>query len=247
MKFKNYLFAILIAGINSGYGQKNITKTNLLYGPFFKTYQLAQERQITKRISIQTVVKARPASSLSMPSQFNSVEVEGDEYNPFVNLTMSGIGNTTEIRFYGKDKEALRGFYWGPYFHFMQYKVKSPTMTASFEDDNGTDYYADIQQVVKLTTIGGGLQIGAQWIVAKRICIDYCILGIGYSQLGVKAGIEAINSSSNFDFRNYGIESSFGGDLPVDATYEVNKESVTVGIKAPWPIFKMGLSIGFAY
>lgn len=228
---------------------KNISKTNILFGPFFKTPMVSQERALNDRISVQTTVRTRIPSSFHAPF-LTKANNDGESYNPFSSTKMSGIGNITEFRLYGKEKGVFHGLYGGVFFSYMHYKLESASFPAEFHDDNGVTYKADVTQTVKLNFTGGGFHFGVQGMIKDRICIDWTILGAGVSLVGLKAGIDATNTSANFDFRNYTEDvekTTFGVEkvLPVKKTVE--KESIAIGIKAPWILVRMGLSIGFAY
>ncbi|MDP2385812.1 MAG: hypothetical protein Q8M29_05545 [Bacteroidota bacterium] len=234
-------------GLNSG--RKNISKTNLLFGPFFKTVQVIQERKLSKRITTQTIAKTRIPSSFNA-SRFVKIDANGSSYNPFGSTKLSGIGNITEFRLYGKKKGAFKGFYGGVFFSYMHYKLQSASVRGSFQDDNGVTYEADVSQSIKVNITGGGLHCGVQGLIKDRFCIDWTILGVGVAGLGIKGSIDATNTSDNFDFRNYKDDvddMTFGMEkiLPIKKTVE--RESVSLGVKAPWVLFRMGLSVGFAY
>jgi hypothetical protein len=229
--------------------KKNVTKTNILFGPLFNTFHVIQEVKLHKRITMQTDVKARPASGL--PKQLaNSFEIEGQTTNPFADAKVSSFGNVTEFRIYGKEKGALKGFYFGPYFTYTQYKLETPSYPGVFKDENKVEYTADIKQVLKLSTAGGGLQIGIQGLIKNIVAIDWTILGVGFCSATLSGGIEASNTSGNFDFRNYTEDikdATFLMERFLPLRKTVEKESIELKAKAGIIHLRTGLSIGIAY
>lgn len=229
--------------------QKNASKINLLPGPAFFMFGVSQEVKIAERLTMQTCVKYMP--SVKFPgAKYMEASYKDQTANPFADSKITAFGNVTEFRIYGKEKKAFNGFYWGPYFTANVFKVSSAKYPGEFKDDNGVVYKADLQQVLKLTTIGGGLQIGVQKLIKNVVAIDWTILGIGFGNVGFSGSIEASNTSGNFDFRNYTADvnnatQGFEKVFPVKKTVEAEK--VSLGVKVPYPMLRMGLSIGIAY
>jgi len=252
MNLKNYTLLLMLAASIGAHAQKQVSKSNVLIGPFFKTIHTGQEMKIGERFSTQTTAKVRPASSFG--GKRGTVEVSdgnGNTYNPFTGLKMSSVGNVTEFRIYGKEKGALRGFYWGPYASYNYFKLASDPVRADFQDENNVTYSGDVSQVVKVNVGGGGIQFGTQGVFLKdRLVVDWTILGVGFGMLKLSGGLEATNTSENFDFRNYDEDVdniSFGVDKLLKIEKTVEKESVVLSAKVPVPMFRMGLSVGFAY
>lgn len=250
MKIKNSFLVLLLLVCGTAPAQMMVSKSNAVFGPFFKTIGTSQEVKISRRMTSQTTVKTRPASNFKFFG-LGTVNFDGQDYSPFGNTRLSAIGNVTELRIYGKEKGAFHGFYFGPYFSYMHYKLQSATTHAEFHDNSGASYFGDVSQVIKLNVSGGGFQIGTQGMYLKnKLAIDWTILGVGFGVLGFEGGIEAENTSENFDFRNYpddvanmkmGIEKVFHFKRTIDPT------SVMIGAKIPWPMMRMGVSIGFGY
>ena len=120
MKFKTLIIALSTICISTvAFSQpampdfstkKNVNKINILFGPFYKMAHVSYEKPIGKRFSINTTVKARPATSTSL-SRFSKVSSSDGSYNPFPKMKLSAVGNVTEFRIYSKKKGALKGFY----------------------------------------------------------------------------------------------------------------------------------------
>jgi hypothetical protein len=243
------LIAILFCG-GALIAQKNVTKIGLLPGPMNRIFSVSQERVLTERLSLQTTVRVMPPLTATGVTGLTKANYGENEYNPFTDAKLFAIGNYTELRIYGKEKKALRGFYWGPYFHAMMYKLTSGTFPAKFHDDNNVEYSADVKNYLKVSCVGAGLQIGLQGMIKDRVCIDWTILGIGFNSVGVKVGLEASNTSANFDFANYKDDvdkATFGLDKFFPLTRKLEPTKVELGTRVPFIHLKTGLATGFGY
>ncbi len=251
MKLKYYTLLLALAGCSiTGLSQRTITKTNLVFGPFLKTIHTIQEVKIAPRLTIQTTVKTRPATSFDL-FNLGTINMEGTAYEHFGKTKLSAVGNVTEFRVYGKEKGAFHGFYFGPYFSYTHYRLQSASFRGEFHDASDAAYYGDISHSVRLNSTGGGFQIGTQGMYLKnKLCIDWTIIGVGIGMLGFKGTIDAENTSANFDFRNYtadankvemGIEKLFNFKRTIDPA------SIAIGAKIPFPMMRMGVSMGFGY
>jgi hypothetical protein len=251
MKLKFFFLLFVSAGLTiTGVAQRTITKSNVLFGPFVKTIHTIQEVKVAPRLTIQTTVKTRPATEFRF-FNLGSINMEGKEYEHFGKTKLSAVGNVTEFRVYGKKKGAFHGFYFGPYFSYMHYRLQSSSFRGEFHDASDAVYYGDISHSVRLNSTSGGFQIGTQGMYFKnKFCIDWTIIGVGFGMMGFQGTIDAENTSNNFDFRNYeedinkvemGIEKIFNFRRTVSAN------SIEIGAKIPMVSMRMGLSIGFGY
>ncbi|HLP11343.1 MAG TPA: DUF3575 domain-containing protein [Flavobacteriales bacterium] len=248
--YRKIALALLLAGtVSLGHAQKNITKTNILFGPLYRTAHVGQERLLFGKISVNTIVKIM--APLTVPKILtNKFEVDGLEENPFLSSKLTAIGNITQFRYYRK--ENMRGLYIGVFGQYMQYKVESGTFKGTFHDEFNVEYKADLKQVFKYGLGGGGMLVGVQGIIKNHFVIDWTILSLGFGMGKLSGGIEASNTSANFDFRNYtedinkytyGLEDS--KFLPVKK--DVGQYNMELSAKAPFPIIHTTLNIGFAY
>lgn len=250
MKAKHSLLVLMTACTTGLFAQMTVSKSNAVFGPFFKMINTSQEVKIAPRLTVQTTVRTRPTTEFSF-GRLGTIRFDGQDYTPFGKTTLSCVGNVSEFRIYKKDKGAFHGFYWGPYFTYTHFKLKSASVHATFHDNDGVAYYGDVSHVVRLNVTGGGFQIGTQGMYFKNhMAIDWTILGIGLGWMRFEGGLEAENTSDNFDFRNYpndvanmqmGIERVFHFKRDIQPT------SITIGAGLPFPIFRMGVSIGVGY
>jgi hypothetical protein len=249
MKQFFFLMTLLVGGTSlfSQSEKKYISKITLLPGPLNRVFSVGQEMVLTDRLTLNTTVKTMPPTKFKFP---NTIKYGDGTYDPFSNAKLFGIGNTTELRIYGKEKQSFKGFYWGPYLNFMYYKLEAGPFAATFHDENKVAYNADVVQFVKVSTGGGGLQIGVQGLIKDVVAIDWTILGIGFNMLSVTGGIEATNTSGNFNFNNYSEDikaATLNAEKFLPLTKTVEPTKVELGLKAPIPHFKTSINIGIAY
>lgn len=100
----------------------------------------------------------------------------------------SGFGLTPEYRFYLSDSPAPAGVYVAPFLRYQNF-----SLTEDLSSSKGT-----------LSTFGGGLIIGKQWIFKERIALDIFI-GPSYSS----GSVSASDGSGDVDFST-GLFSGFG-------------------------------------
>lgn len=91
------------------------------------------------------------------------------------NLKMSGYAFTPEIRFYPSKNEDVKGFYLAPYFRYRTVDIKN----------------VETGGLASLTSYGGGLLIGGQFIFGNIVVLD-AFIGPNYMSrdLKVKSGSE---------------------------------------------------------
>lgn len=89
--------------------------------------------------------------------------------------SFSGFGITPEYRFYLSDTEAPEGVYVAPFLRYQNFTLEEDVFSSK-----GT-----------LSTIGGGLILGKQWVFKEKIVLDI-FLGPAYS-----SGSVTVDSGTN--------------------------------------------------
>lgn len=153
-------------------GDKNIIKTNLS-GDVIGNYNLTYERSVAKKLSLSVGVRYMPKVSMPKILQDKVVEMVGDNNIKIEEFKMGNFAITPELRLYlslGK----MKGFYIAPYLRYANFDVTVPVTY----DYNGAKPYALFNGI--FTSISGGLMIGTQVNIAKRLVLDFWILGAHY-------------------------------------------------------------------
>lgn len=155
-------------------GDKNIIKTNLS-GDVIGNYNLTYERSVAKKLSLSVGVRYMPKVSMPKILQDKVVEMVGDNNIKIEEFKMGNFAITPELRLYlslGK----MKGFYIAPYLRYASFDVTVP-VTYDYAGST-TKPYALFNGI--FTSISGGLMIGTQVNIAKRLVLDFWILGAHY-------------------------------------------------------------------
>lgn len=137
---KNILATMALLGIiTTASAQYETTKYNNfkvnIFSPIVKTGSFFFERKLDEK------------SSAQLGAGFTAYKGDG--------VKVSGLFFTPEYRQYlSASKEAMEGFYIGPYLRYQNLKIEDEVTKA------------------KLSTFGGGLSIGHQWIFRDLISLD---------------------------------------------------------------------------
>jgi hypothetical protein len=103
----------------------------------------------------------------------------------------SGFGVTPEYRFF-LTGEAMQGFYMGPYVRYQSFTLTNETDLSGFGGTTTKDE-------ATLSTFGGGVNIGYQWLFKQRVALEP-FLRVGYSAGTVKVTSGNDNfSTGSFD------------------------------------------------
>jgi Protein of unknown function (DUF3575) len=103
----------------------------------------------------------------------------------FSDTRFSGLILTPEVRIYPK-KNAIDGFYLAPYFRYQNFTVKNTT-----DDSKGS-----------LTSLGGGVIVGRQWITNSGFTMDLFFGGhYGSSSVKVNSGTDTFDTGNFSGFK----------------------------------------------
>ncbi len=148
---------------------KNMFKVNLssfALGGFHLQY----ERQIARKITVAIGYGAIPTSTLPFKSF-----LEKQISDPSINVADFRLGTsviTPEIRFYTGKKGAFHGFYFAPYARIGAYNIAGPIKYSSITTGQRTAIFDG-----KINTVTGGLLIGSNFSLSKRLYLDWWISG----------------------------------------------------------------------
>lgn len=156
--------------------QKNAVKVNLS-SLVLRNYHIQYERKIISKLTVNVGFRTMPKGKL--PWQDQLVKYAGLD-NPNLELGRFQIGNTAftvEPRIY-LSKKAMKGFYIGPYARWASFDLALPF---NVKYTQGTTQKTDpVDFTGKVTSFSGGLKIGTQFSIAKRIALDICWIGGHY-------------------------------------------------------------------
>ena len=225
-------------------GRKNVLKflpTNLI----FNSLSFEYERKLGKKNSI--ILGIGLPSSKSFAGKFTDNSGE----NKITNDAFSTMSLRLAYRHYSGKSIQPSGFYVSPYLKYQKFEVSADnnkTVTQGYPPitQNYTEKYD-----VSGSTMNLGLQLGVQFLIAKRVAVDFYFLGI-------EAGLANLNASvksSNINMIDE-VETSVRDnikDLPdflakkITVTRKSNDQIDVKGDSMPYPWIRGGISIGIAF
>jgi hypothetical protein len=243
---RNLLFAIFILhgtslmaqGKDSISSRKNLVKINLA-ALVFTHLSVQYERQIGRKTTFALGANVRPFGSV--PFQSLAKKALNEDAVNFDKLKFSALGITPELRYYVGKKGAMRGFYFGPYFSYRNYKSDLPI---KYGNDTKDGIFSG-----NIRSYTFGLQLGAQWKIGKNIYFDWWIIGPNYgSARGDMNLTTALSPAEQVELMNE--IQSIKDDLPVDAieSYQVGPNGASIKVKGPWAGLRgMGFCLGYRF
>jgi hypothetical protein len=245
---KKFLFvSLMLAAGNCLYAQsesdvsepgKNIIKLNLP-ALALKNFSVQYERAIAKKISVAATFRYMAEGKVPLKSTFVKLADDPDTERQLNNLNVGNMAVMPEVRFYLGKKGVFRGFYLGPFASIARY---SADLLYEY-DDAGSIKTMPLSGDVNSFT--GGLMIGAQWKLSKRVYLDWWILGANYgTSKGDISGQQKLSASEQQSLRDELDEL----DVPLTKfTYVVNESGATVNFKGPWAGVRSGICIGINF
>lgn len=153
-------------------------------------------------------------------------------------------------RHYAGKSMLPKGFYIEPYLKYQ--KINANVQGTFTNEESGSapvTYTADIT-TPKLNTLNVGFQMGVQFLIAKRVTLDWYFLGLEAGMLSGSVNAK-VNPTGNIPDMEKEIKNSIA-DLPgfLRDKLEVTSTSDAVNVKAssvPYPWLRSGISIGIAF
>jgi len=228
---------------------KNRLKINVS-SLFLNNYSFSYERSLTRKISFVAGYRLMPKTQLGnitlIKRIIDQVAKDGDGIKNDINKI--GISNncfTGELRFYTGHKPGPRGFYLSLYGRYSQFNIDY-----AYEYETGSKTFA-IPIKASSRMWGAGLMIGAQWLIARRITLDWYILGGHYGSIkGDASGTADLSSMSSAD--KEGVKEDLEGLISIGdkkfVTATVTNQGVQARIDGPMVGLRgAGINIGIAF
>lgn len=221
----------------------NMIKVNLTSLPL-KQYALQYERVLNRKFSFALGVRVMPASTLPFKQAIlDAVGDDPDTRDVLETFQMSNLAITPEFRFYLSKRGYGRGFYLAPFYRYANYK----TSQLEFDYDDGAGGTETINMTGKLTSNTGGLLLGAQWPLGKRLVLDWWILGPHYGAgNGLFSGVstQTMTPAEQDDLRTQ-LEDI---DIPLtNKKITVTANGASLELDGPWAGIRAGFSLGIRF
>jgi hypothetical protein len=171
---------------------KNTIRVNITNPVLFgiKNTIIGYERVVSKHqtFSIDFGVNSLPGKSNK------TYEYEGSTLTQTKSNDNSGIHLSVDYRFYfAKENKYLapRGIYFGPYYSYNSFNRKTDwrLISDTFDGNIKTDFSLDFHTV--------GLQLGYQFVIYRRLAIDFILLGPGAAFYNLNTKIDTDLSAEN--------------------------------------------------
>jgi hypothetical protein len=214
----------------------NVVKLNLS-ALLTRNFSVQYERKVSPKVAVALGIHFLPFGKL--PYQ-NIVSDIADVNNiDFTRANIGSFGIVPEVRFYPGNKGALRGFYFGPFISYSRYKTDLPI---NYSNKTGV-FNGDI------STITGGLQIGFQNKLSKKVYLDIWIIGPNYGgssgNLIFEGKLDEVEQSA-LQFSIQDVKDNF--PIKFIKSYNVNENGGDIKVKGPWAGLRgAGINLGFRF
>ena len=247
------LFLPLLSSAQSLIGGNNIIKANLsayALGNFGITY----ERHIAPHLTASIGINKMPSRNLP----FKNI-IQNNFTSSFIdygNTTVSNLSITPELRFYILG--GMRGFYLAPYFRYTAMDVNVPLKYSSTTTGvSNLDKKTTLEGTI--TSTSGGLMIGTQHQLFKKVVIDIWIIGAHYGSAsgdlnGAYTSSSSDPNSSIAKTERSSIEEGINSlnpplvTLTGKVTQQGNKGNADIKVSGPWAgIRALGINVGIRF
>ena len=209
----------------------------------FQTISFEYERMVNANNSLTL--------GIGLPNQKSIMGKYGlDNSSDFKTAEFGTMFIRAAYRHYSGYQMLPKGFYIEPYLKYQNIKGNG-SFTGSIDQTNGS-YKGTLD--LNLNTINIGFQLGAQFLIAKRITLDLYFLGLeaGILNGDVNATSDqladpyAINLKADIEKAIHNLPSFIGDKLKVNQS--ADKKTINVNANnIPYPWLRGGISIGIAF
>lgn len=219
-----------------------------------KNYHFTYERLLSRKISAAVGFRTMPMSVLdNLKFIKTGLEMAGQDKEDGIVADLNKISAankalTVEFRFYGGHKPGAKGFYTGLFGRYSNFKV---SYDYSYESSSGSTYHIPI--TANARAISGGLQLGAQFTIAKRLIVDMQLLGLHYGKINGRAtgatDLSTLSAEEKTDLEQKieDLSPSIGNKklFTIDAT--AGNNGLTANMNGPFAGVRAGIHVGFAF
>ena len=222
----------------SGDNPKNVIKINV-FALGLSNFSFQYERVLGQKYAVALGFSMMPSRNL--PTLLSDL----DSSKTLSKLKISDWSITPEFRWYpGTKQGAPHGFYLAPYLRYSNTDLTLPYEYTLSGMGSRTDNIEG-----NYTGFGGGLMMGAQWLIKQKFSIDWWILGGHYGSGSSSVSIAADYTSLSATQRAEVKAKLDKTELPVG---KINSSITDTGAKInidklPYFGLRGGLTIGYAF
>lgn len=212
---------------------------------------------IANSLSFEYERKFTPKSSFVLGVGLASPKPFADKYNlnnsadnKISNEEFGTMAIRAAYRHYAGHHIRPVGFYFSPYLKYQKLSAKADNYRTVSDPQYGSTSFNE-KFDVNINTLNFGLQWGVQFMIAKRIAVDFYFLGIEAGLANVTATVKSTDANSIDEIYN-GVNDniqqlpSFFRDKIETKKVGSNEVDVT-GTSIPYPWLRSGISIGIAF
>ena len=221
---------------------KNIVRWNLS-SMALGNYHFTYERAISRKISLSISYRFMPTGTIPFNSYFDNNFQSSDV--KFNEIRVGNSAITPEIRFY-LGKGNLKGFYLAPYLRFSTFNASTPVRYTSTTGGVPLDKTGDFTG--KVTATSGGIMLGWQFNLSKKLLLDFQIIGAHYGSCNGNLDLVSVVPLSPSDQAS--LQNSLNGIKiePFNITSTVNSSGANIKVSGPWGgIRGANIGIGFRF
>jgi len=227
---------------------RNIFRTNLT-SLALRNFDVQYERMLARRTSIGISYRTMPSGPIMLKDLvISSIEGSGttsgvDARKQVESIRMNNYAITPELRFYAGKKGYGHGFYLSLFYRYASHTIDN--LSVDYDDNAGVK--RTVTLAGSLTSHTGGFMLGSQWMIARRVALDWWIIGPNFGNAdgtlsGPTTGTMTPSNQTNLKNELSDILSS----IPlVEHTINVDATSATVSLSGPWAGVRAGISLGF--
>ena len=227
-------------------GRKNVVKflpNNLI----FNSLSFEYERKFAQKSSF--ILGIGFPSNKSFPIMMNDNSPGSDKIS---NDSFSTMSIRAAYRHYGGHRVQPSGFYYSPYLKYQKIKASADNQTSGPDpaSPNLSKQYIE-KYSIDANTLNFGIQWGVQFLIAKRVSVDFYFLGIETGLLNITATVKSsdnkmINDLDSSVRDNVKQLPSFLSDKITVKSNGTDQVAVT-GTSIPYPWLRSGISFGIAF
>jgi hypothetical protein len=216
-------------------GGSNILKWNV-GSMALRNYHFTYERNLLKNVSLSLSYRTMPNGAVPFESILKEA-INSDQIN-FDRFSMGGSAITPELRIYLSMRK-MRGFYLAPYLRFANLDVTAPVKYTASTIAGPISREADFSGRIKSTS--GGLMIGYQFQLLKKLVLDFQIIGGHYgSSKGDLNFAASLNAQEQQSLRD-NLANIQADPFKFSSTVDAN--GAKINVDGPWAGIR-GLNLG---
>jgi hypothetical protein len=212
---------------------------------------------LANSLSFEYERKFSPKSSFILGVGLASPKPFADKYNlnnsadnKISNEEFSTMAIRAAYRHYSGHHIRPVGFYFSPYLKYQKFSAKADNYRTVSDPQYGSTSFNE-KYDVNGNTLNFGLQWGVQFMLAKRVAVDFYFLGIEAGLADITATVRSDDATS-IDEVYKGVTENID-QLPsflrdkIKATKVGSNQVDVEGSSIPYPWLRSGISIGIAF